>query len=327
VSGEEEEDLLIPSPPAPLRAGSARNLPDDRKVPFTNLQKVFWPDEGYTKGDLIEYYRSVGPWILSYLADRPVVLTRYPDGVNGKSFFQKDAPGFVPDWIRTERMWSEQAEREIDYFICDDEAGLLYLANLGTIPLHVWASRTSSIDRPDWCVLDLDPKDAPFSDVVRVAQTTHAICEEIGLPNFVKTSGSSGLHVLIPLGGQCRYSEARGLGELLARVIVTQLPEITTLTRQVSRRGGKVYIDYLQNGAGRLLVAPFSVRPLPGAPVSMPLRWNEVNSKLDIRSYTIKNAVTRMRKLKSDPLREVMTLSPDLTGAIERLATAHGSSE
>ncbi len=292
---------------------------EDRKVPFTNLQKVFWPEQGYTKGDLIEYYRSIGPWILPYLADRPVVLTRYPDGVNGKSFFQKDAPGFVPDWIRTERMWSEQAQREIDYFICDDEAGLLYLANLGTIPLHVWASRTSSIDRPDWCVLDLDPKDAPFSDVIRVAQATHAICEEIGLPNFVKTSGSSGLHVLIPLGGQCRYAEARGLGELLARVIVTELPDITTLTRQVSRRGGKVYIDYLQNGAGRLLVAPFSVRALPGAPVSMPLRWNEVNPKLDIRRFTIENALARMRKLKADPLREVVTVSPDLTGAIERL--------
>jgi bifunctional non-homologous end joining protein LigD len=323
VGGAEElGEVVTLSPSAPLRVGSAKGPKPDaepRTVNFTNLQKVFWPDEGYTKGDLIEYYRSVGPWILPYLADRPVVLTRYPDGVNGKSFFQKDAPGFVPDWIRTERMWSEQAKREIDYFICDDEAGLLYLANLGTIPLHVWASRTSSIDRPDWCVLDLDPKDAPFSDVVRVAQTSHALCEEIGLPNFVKTSGSSGLHVLIPLGGQFRYDETRSLSELLARVIVAELPDITTLTRQVSRRGGKVYIDYLQNGAGRLLVAPFSVRPLPGAPVSMPLRWSEVNSKLDIRSYTIENAVTRMKKLKRDPLREVLTTTPDLGGVLERL--------
>ncbi|MEP7226921.1 MAG: DNA ligase D [Gemmatimonadales bacterium] len=288
-------------------------------IQFTNLDKIFWPHEGYTKGDLIEYYRSIGPWILPYLVDRPVVLTRYPDGVNGKSFFQKDAPGFVPDWIRTERMWSEQAEREIDYFVCDDEAGLVYLANMGTIPLHVWASRTASIDRPDWCVLDLDPKDAPFSDVVRVAERTHALCEEIGLPNFVKTSGSSGLHVMIPLGGWCRYNEARDLGELLARVIVAELPGITTLTRQVSRRGGKVYIDYLQNGAGRLLVSPFSVRALPGAPVSMPLLWSEVNAELDIRGFTIKNAVARMRKLKQDPLREVLTATPDLAGVLDRL--------
>jgi bifunctional non-homologous end joining protein LigD len=291
-----------------------------REVAFTNLTKPFWPDDGYTKGDLIDYYRTISPWILPYLADRPVVLTRYPDGIAGKSFFQKDAPGFVPDWIRTERMWSEQAEREIDYFVCDDEASLLYLINMGTIPLHVWASRTARIDRPDWSVLDLDPKDAPFSDVIKVAQTMHALCKEIGLPNLVKTSGSSGLHVLIPLGRQCTYDEARSLGELLARLITAELPEISTVTRQVSRRGGKVYIDYLQIGAGRLIVAPFSVRPLPGAPVSMPLRWSEVKPGLDIRSFTIKTAPSRMKRLKQDPLREVLEEEPDLAGALERLA-------
>jgi bifunctional non-homologous end joining protein LigD len=286
---------------------------------FSNLDKLFWPEEGYTKGDLIEYYRAIGPWILPYLKDRPVVLTRYPDGITGKSFFQKDAPGFVPEWIRTERMWSEQAEREIDYFVCNDEAALLYLVNLGTIPLHVWGSRTSKIERPDWCILDLDPKEAPFSHVIEVAQATHALCDEIGLPHFVKTSGSSGLHVMIPLGCQCRYDETRSLGELLARLIVAELPDIATITRQVSRRAGKVYIDYLQNGAGRLLVAPFSARPLPGAPVSMPLRWNEINRNLDIRSFTIENAIQRMKKLKKDPLGEVLTMSPDLAGAIGRL--------
>jgi bifunctional non-homologous end joining protein LigD len=292
---------------------------EPRNVDYTNLKKIFWPDEGYTKGDLIEYYRTIGPWLLPYLADRPVVLTRYPDGIKGKSFFQKDAPGFVPEWVRTERMWSEQAEREIDYFVCDDEPGLLYVINLGTVPLHVWASRTASIDRPDWCVLDLDPKDAPFAHVVRVAQITHEVCEEIGLPHLVKTSGSSGLHVLIPLAGQCNYDECRSLGELLARLIVAELPEIATIMRQVSRRDGKVYVDYLQNGAGRLLVAPFSVRPLPGAPVSMPLSWNEVDDKLDIRSFTIENAVERMRNLKTDPLRDVLSVVPDLSDALERL--------
>jgi bifunctional non-homologous end joining protein LigD len=304
---------------SPRRPPAQRAPAPPPRLDFTNVKKIFWPDDGYTKGDLIDYYRTISPWMLPYLADRPVVLTRYPDGIAGKSFFQKDAPGFVPEWIRTERMWSEQAQREIDYFVCDNEASLLYLINMGTIPLHVWASRTSEIDRPDWCVLDLDPKDAPFSDVIRVAQTTHALCEEIGLPNLVKTSGSSGLHVLIPLGGQCSYEEARSLGELLARLITTELPEISTITRQVSRRGGKVYVDYLQIGAGRLIVAPFSVRPLPGAPVSMPLRWSEVKPGLDIRSFTIKTAPARMHKLKRDPLREVLTETPDLAGALERL--------
>jgi bifunctional non-homologous end joining protein LigD len=318
-AAEEEEP---PEPPVkvPRSRAPSRDQESDRKVTLTNTTKIFWPDDGYTKGDLIEYYRTISPWILPYLADRPVVLTRYPDGIAGKSFFQKDAPGFVPDWIRTERMWSEQAERDIDYFVCDDEASLLYLINMGTIPLHIWASRTAKIDRPDWCVLDLDPKEAPFSDVIRVAQTMHALCEEIGLPNLVKTSGSSGLHVLIPLGGQCRYDEARSLGELLARLVTAELPEISTVTRQVSRRGGKVYVDYLQIGAGRLIVAPFSVRPLPGAPVSMPLRWSEVKDGLDIRSFTIKTAPARMQKLKRDPLREVLEEEPDLAGALERLA-------
>lgn len=290
-----------------------------QKFEFTNLKKVFWPEDGYSKGDLIEFYRRITPWMLPYLQDRPVVLTRYPDGIAGKSFYQMDAPGFVPDWIRTERMWSEQAEREIDYFICDDEDSLLYLVNLGTIPFHVWHSRTANIGHPDWCVLDIDPKGAPFRDVVTVALACHALCDEIGLPNLVKTSGSTGLHILIPLGCQCRHDQARSLGELLARIITAELPEITSLARQVSRREGKVYVDYLQNGAGRLIVAPFSVRPLSGAPVSTPLRWSEVTPELEIRRFTIANVAQRMQKLKRDPLREVLTLQPDIGAALDRI--------
>ncbi len=304
-----DEPDVLPGPPTP----------EPIVQRFSNLDKIFWPEEGYTKGDLIEYHRSIAPWILPYLKDRPVVLTRYPDGIGGKSFFQKDAPPFIPDWVRTERKWSEQAQREIDYFICDDEATLLYIINLGTVPLHMWASRVASIDRPDWCVLDLDPKEAPFADVLRVAKATHALCESLGLPSFIKTSGSSGLHVLIPLGRQCAYDEARTLGELLARVVVTELPDIATITRQVSRRGAKVYVDYLQNGAGRLLAAPFCVRPLPGAPVSTPLKWSEVNASLDVRRFTIRTMPQRMQKLKTDPLINVLRLTPDLGRALELL--------
>ena len=146
------------------------------------------------------------------------MLTRYPDGIAGKSFFQKDAPDFAPDWIRLERIWSEHAEREIDYFVCDDVETLLYVANLGSIPLHVWASRVAALERPDWCILDLDPKGAPFAHVVELALAIHALCDEIGLPDFIKTSGATGLHVLMPLGGQCTYAESRTLGEILARV-------------------------------------------------------------------------------------------------------------
>ena len=294
-------------------------LPTPHEVHFSNLDKVFWPDEGYTKGDLIEYYRAIASWLLPYLRDRPVVLTRYPDGIGGKSFFQKDAPGFVPDWVRTERMWSEQARREIGYFVCEDEASLLYLINLGTIPLHVWGSRVAALERPDWCILDLDPKGAPFAHVVTVARALRKLCDDIGLPSFVKTSGSTGLHVMLPLGRQCTYEQARTLGQLLARVIVAQLPKIATVTRSVSRRGGKVYLDYVQNGHGRLLVAPFSVRPIARAPVSTPLEWREVTPKLDIRRFTIRTMPARMRKRKQDPLRAILDLKPDLVPALERL--------
>jgi bifunctional non-homologous end joining protein LigD len=292
---------------------------EERSIDLTNVEKVFWPEDGYTKGDLLEYYRTIAPQILPYLADRPLVLTRFPDGIAGKSFFQMDAPRFVPEWIRRERRWSEQAEREIDYFVCDDEESLLYLVNLGTIPLHIWSSRVSDIEHPDWCVLDLDPKGAPFADVVEVAQATHRLCDRLGLPNFVKSSGSSGLHVMIPLGCQCRHDEARSLGELLARLVTAELPDITTVARQISRREGKVYIDYLQNGTGRLIVAPFSVRPLPGAPVSAPLRWSEVTPDLDIRRLTIRTMPARVRKMRRDPLTEILRASPDLGAALERV--------
>ena len=292
---------------------------DPPRVEFTNLKKIFWPEEGYTKGDLIEYYRAVSPWLLTYLRNRPVVMTRYPDGIGGKSFFQKDAPGFRPDWIRTERMWSEDTQREIDYFVCDDEASLLYVVNLGTIPLHLWASRAPTLERPDWCVLDLDPKGAPFEHIVDLARAGKALCDRIELPVMVKSTGSSGLHLMIPLDRQCTHEQSRSLGELLARCLVDELPEIATIARQVTRRDGKVYVDYLQNGSGKLIVAPFSVRALPGAPVSVPLEWREVTRRLDIRRHTIKTVPERMRKLKTDPLAEVLELSPDLGAALERL--------
>ncbi|MGH7512201.1 MAG: DNA ligase D [Gemmatimonadales bacterium] len=294
---------------------------DDNELPFelTNLKKVFWPEDGYTKGDLLAYYRDIAPWLLPYLRNRPLVMTRYPDGIAGKSFFQKDAPGFTPDWVRTERMWSEDTQREIDYFVCDDLASLLYVINLGSIPLHLWASRAPTLERPDWCVLDLDPKGAPFTQVVEVALSARALCQRIDLPLYVKTSGSSGLHLLVPLGRQCTHEQSRSLGELLARCLVGRLPDIATITRQVSKRDGRVYIDYLQNGSGKLLVSPFCVRPLPGGPVSTPLTWREVNRTLDLRRHTLKTVPQRMKKLKTDPLVEVIDVVPDLADALGRL--------
>jgi bifunctional non-homologous end joining protein LigD len=320
MPGDRRRETAVDEPPtspvSPLQSPVER-----REVPFTNLDKVYWPEERYTKGDLIEYYRAIAPWMLPYLTERPLVLTRYPDGINGKSFFQKDAPAYAQDFVRTITIWSEDSQRELDYFVCDTVDNLLYIANMGAILLHVWSSRVETLEQPDWCILDLDPKGAPFSDVVAVAKVVKSLCEDIGLPTGVKTSGSSGLHVLIPLGRQITYEQSRTLGGLLARVVATELPEIATVTRQVSKRGGKVYLDYVQNGHGRLLVAPFSVRPLPGAPVSMPLTWREVTPKLKIADFTIKNAAARMKKLARDPLIGVLDEQPDLVGALERLHT------
>jgi bifunctional non-homologous end joining protein LigD len=309
---EEHPEILDPPPVV--------DSPTDQPVvPFTNLDKVFWPEEQYTKGDLIEYYSAVADWLLPYLRDRPVVMTRYPDGIEGKSFFQKDAPKFAPEWIRRLRLWSEGSERELDYFVAEDPESLLYIINLGSIPLHIWSSRVDTLEQPDWCILDLDPKEAPFGDVITIARAVRKLCEEIELPCFVKTSGSSGLHVLIPLGRCCTYEQSRTLGQLLGRVIVTQLPDIATVARVPSQREGKVYIDYVQNGHGRLLVSPFCVRPLPGAPVSTPLKWSEVNARLDIGAHTIKTVPDRMKRMKVDPLAEVLDLEPDLNAALSLL--------
>jgi bifunctional non-homologous end joining protein LigD len=289
-----------------------------RTIAFSNPGKIYWPEELYTKGDLIEYYRAVARWILPYLKDRPLVMTRFPDGIEGKSFYQKDAPEFAPEWLRTVPIWSEDTQREIRYFVCDDEESLLYVANLGSIPLHIWGSRVGSLELPDWCVVDLDPKEAPFSCVVRTALAMRALCESIGLPSYVKTTGKTGLHILLPLARQCTYAQCRTLGELLARVVLRELGDIATIVRHVTRRGDKVYLDYLQNRHGQTIVAPFSVRPLPGATVSMPLQWDEVNESLDPKAFTIRTAIERMDG-HADPMLDVLEEKLDLQLVLERL--------
>ncbi|HXY68648.1 MAG TPA: DNA ligase D, partial [Gemmatimonadales bacterium] len=311
VGGRVSESETPPSHPTPHTLHPA--------FTFSNLDKVFWPEQGYTKGDLVAFYKAIAPWLLPYLADRPLVLTRYPDGIEGKSFFQKDAPAYAHDYVRTVRMWSAESQRELNYFVCDGEPSLLYIANMAAIPLHIWGSRVATLETPDWCILDLDPKDAPFEHVITVAQAIRAMCEEIALPCFVKTSGSTGLHVLVPLGRQCTFEQARTLGGLLARVVAAELPEIATITRQVSKRDGRVYLDYVQNGHGRLLAAPYSARPVPGATVSAPLAWSEVGPKLSLAQFTIRTMPARMEKLGADPLLPVLELAPDLVAALGRL--------
>ena len=294
------------------------SIAQQRVVKFSNLNKVFWPEEGYTKGDLIEFYRRISPWLMPYLNDRPLVLDRYPDGIAGKNFYQKNAPAGTPDWVRTLPIWSDDSQRDIEYFVCNDVETLLHIANLGAIPLHIWASRVSDLAHPDWSILDLDPKGAPFTDVVAIALAARELCEEVGLPVYVKTSGSQGMHVLIPLGGQCTFEQGKQLGIILATMLARAMPKIATTERVIAARRGRVYIDALQNGEGKLLVAPFSVRPVPGARVSTPLTWKEVTPKLDATKFTIKNVVEKMEKA-GDPLASVLNQRIDLGAALGKL--------
>ena len=287
---------------------------------ITRPEKVLWPDEGYTKGNLIDYYRAVSEWLLPYLEDRPLVLDRYPDGIDGKSFFQKHAPHFTPDWIRTVTIHSGSGERDIDYFVIDDPEGLVYMANAAAIPLHIWSSRTSTIDNPDWAILDLDPKEASFGSVVQVARGINELCKQIGLSAYAKTSGKTGMHVLVPLGRQVTYEHGRMLADLLALIVSRRYPELATVNRSLHTRGGRVYIDAVQNGAGRLLVSPLCVRPFRGATVSTPLRWREVNDKLDMHRFTIKTVPARLRRMKQEPMRAILGEQPDLLGALQLLS-------
>ncbi|HXX47262.1 MAG TPA: DNA ligase D [Myxococcota bacterium] len=297
------------APPAP---SAARTL-EPEAPRLTRLDKVFWPVEGYTKGDLLAYYEAVWPWLAPYLRDRPLVLTRYPDGIEGKSFYQKNAPDFTPDWVLRQQI------EGTDFFVCNELRTLLYVINSGAIPLHVWSARSDALDRPDWLILDLDPKQAPFAHVVEIARHIHALLDELGATHFAKTSGQDGLHVLVPLGRALDHDDARRLAEVLARAVCAALPEIATITRPVAARGDKVYVDYLQNGRGKLIASPFSVRPRPGAPVSMPLEWKQVNARLDPAKFTIKTAIPRLAK-GGDPLAGVLGPGVDAVALLGALA-------
>jgi bifunctional non-homologous end joining protein LigD len=292
---------------------------EERTVVFVNLEKVWFPEDGFTKGDLIRYYQAIAPWMLPYLRDRPLMLTRFPDGIHGESFFQKNTGPYVPSWVRTVQM--EGDEGIVRQFVCDDVETLGFLVNLGTIPFHLWSARVSDLEHPDWCILDLDPKDAPFEQVITLALAARSLCERLELPHFIKTSGSSGLHVLVPLARQLDHAGAISFGQVLAEALVQQHPDIATTERVVRARRSKVYVDYLQNGRGKLLVAPFAARPRPGVPVSMPLRWEEVGPRLHPRKFTALDAAARMERLGSDPFLGVLGEAPDLVSVLSRLQT------
>jgi bifunctional non-homologous end joining protein LigD len=289
------------------------------KMEFSNLDKVFWPEKGYTKGDLIDYYRKISGTILPYIKDRPHNLLRQPNGYRGKSFFQKDVGDLPPYWVKTVKVYSESNQKKIDYLVCDSVDSLLYMAQLGCIEINPWNSRVDKLDKPDWVVLDLDPEDVPFNQVVEVANVVRLVTEDLNIASYPKTSGKTGIHIYIPLGGRYDYEQARSFAEILAHLAHRRTDSITSLERSPAKRQKRIYIDFLQNREGQTLAAPYSVRPTPEATVSAPLRWDELTSGLRPTAFTIKTIAERLDKV-GDLWRPVMKESVDIAKALKRMA-------
>ena len=295
-----------------------------RHVNVTNRAKVFWPDQGYTKGDLCDYYASVAEVILPHLARRPVILVRYPDGIAGKNFYQWNVPPGMPPWVRTLSV-GEPGDEQKRGFLLDDASTLLYVANLACIPLHILACRAPKLEQADFFTVDFDVKQSSLAHAITLAKRLHEHLDAIGLPSFPKTSGQSGLHVLVPLGEGQSFTTARALADLLGKLLVEEFPELATMERVVARRGERVYVDTGQTGQTRAIVSPYSVRAVPGATVSTPLDWDEVEPSLDPRAFTIQSVPARVAKL-GDPMRMLLKMSPDVSRAVERLGELVGRS-
>ncbi|HEY3369579.1 MAG TPA: DNA ligase D [Prolixibacteraceae bacterium] len=269
-----------------------------REVKCTNLTKVYWPEEGYTKGDLIAYYLTISKYILPYLKNRPQSLNRHPNGVKGKSFYQKDMDvSQLPKWIKTAKVYSKSNEEYIDYMLCNDAATLIYMANMGCIEINPWHSTYLAPDEPTYIMLDLDPGNIPFREVVETALAIKEICDEINVPAYCKTSGATGLHIYIPMGAKYSYSDGRTFAQLIATIANDRLPAITSIDRSVEKRKDKVYIDYMQNSKSQTIACAYSVRPREMATVSTPLDWKEVNYQLAPQMFTIKNIPDRLAAL------------------------------
>ncbi|WP_207533101.1 DNA ligase D [Desertivirga arenae] len=291
-----------------------------KELKLTNLNKIYWPDEGITKGNLIAYYRSISDYILPYLKDRPLSLNRHPNGIKGSNFFQKDLDtDQIPSWIKSQPIHSESNDKNIDYLICNDLPTLLWMANLGCIEINPWLSTYKKPENPIFAVMDLDPNDVDdFTEVVRVAQTTKEILDQMKVRSFIKTSGSRGLHIFIHVGAKYDYDIIKNFVQYLGKLILEQHPDTTSLERSPSKRKKKIYLDFLQNRRGQTIAAPYSVRPKPGATVSTPLLWEEVNEDLDIKAFTIFNTLDRIKE-KGDLWQDITKESTDLKAALERL--------
>ncbi|HEY7391110.1 MAG TPA: DNA ligase D [Bryobacteraceae bacterium] len=286
---------------------------------FTNLQKVFYPDDGYTKRDVLNYYAAIAGLILPHLQDRPLSLKRYPNGITKDYFFQKDVPESFAPWLRTELIDSEHTEGQINYVFADDPAGLLYLVNLGCIDHNPWMSRSPNLDNPDFILIDLDPQECPFEKIVDAALLVRGVLDEIGLTGYPKTTGGRGLHIYVPVEPVYSYQETRTFAEVIARLVFDQKPDLFTTPRSVSKRQkNRVYFDYLQNGKSKTIAAPYVLRAYRGAPVATPLEWSEVRHGLQPAQFHLGNARQRFAE-KGDLFAGVLEKPQRLEGAMPKL--------
>jgi bifunctional non-homologous end joining protein LigD len=287
---------------------------DGREVRLTNLDKVFWP-EGLTKAHLVKYYMDIAPVIIPHLRNRPLVMKRYPDGISGQSFYQKECPEYAPDWIETFPV--RHSDKVINYIVCNDTATLAWLANQACIEVHCWLSVLDNMDRPDIAVMDLDPAEgATMEDVMDIALLCRRALDEFGLVPFVKTSGASGLHLFVPIAGEYSFPVVTSAMQYMADLIVSVHPRKATVERAVAKRKGKVYLDYLQNGRGKTMAFQYSLRPLPGAPVSTPLLWEEVeNKQVSPGSFNIRTVFRRLEK-HGDILADMSSFRRSLGGLV-----------
>lgn len=296
--------------PATLPEAGARST----RVALTHREKVFWPEQGYTKGDLLDYYAAVAPVLLPFLDERPVLLVRYPDGIAGKSFYQWRPPEGAPSWLRS----TELGDGDKRVFLIDSLDALLYVVNLGCIPLHVLASRASDLESGDFFTIDFDIGGGCFRDAVTLARSLFELLAEAGLTGFPKTSGQTGLHVLVPVGRRVPFAVTSALAELFGRLLEARHPKIATTDRVVERRGARVYVDTGQTGRSRAIVAPYSVRAVPGARVSTPLTWDEVTLALDPGSFDISTVPVRVAG-RGDLLAGFFAVEPDVGRAVAAL--------
>ena len=316
---KERKSLLNPKDETQVRSINGHELK------FTNLSKVYWPKDNVTKRDMLNYYYKAAPYMLPYIKDRPQTLNRFPHGIEGKTFYQKDVKGKAPSWIKTFPYHSYADGRDKEFLVCTDEASLLYIASLACIEINPWSSRTQNPDNPDWCIIDLDPDKNTFDQVVETACVTKEILDAVGVTAFPKTSGSTGLHIYIPLGARYTYEHSKEFGRVIAKLIHAQLPDFTSIERKVADRNGKMYIDFLQNRPQATVAGPYSLRPKPGAPVSMPLHWEEVKKGLTIRDFTIFNAMDRVRE-QGDIFKGVLGKGINLEKVSKKIETLFGGS-